>query len=117
MRPPAPAALNVGDEHVRALLRDVLVDFGISIALEGEPPGVVLAHLPRGSRPGDVLEAAQRVFGEAPVLLVLPFADDGLAADACRLGFAGCYALGRPLEELAAALRLVSDSSSAGVCR
>jgi len=109
--------LHVGDEHVRALLRDVVVDLGISIAAEGESPGVVLAHLARETRPDDVLAEARREFGDAPVLLVLPFADDALAAEARRLGFAGCYALGRPLEELAAALRLVSSSTSEGVCR
>ncbi len=116
MRPPS-AVLHVGDEHVRALLRDVLIDLGIPVTDEGDSPGVVLAHLSRETRPDDVLADARRAFGDAPVLLVLPFADDGLAADALRLGFAGCYALGRPLDELAAAIRLVSDSSSEGVCR
>ncbi len=111
------AALRVGDEHVRALLRDVLADLGISVCADGESPGAVVVHLARGAQLAEIFADARGAFGRAPVLLVLPFADERLAADAHRGGFAGCYALGRPLEELAAAIRLVTDSSNEGVRR
>jgi hypothetical protein len=83
------------------LLRDVLGDLGIELRLPGEAcarPDVVLALVQRGDSVLRVLETAG--LSRAPVVLLLPFADERLVRLASNLGARGCYALGTPLEEL-----------------
>lgn len=99
--PSAQAVLHAADASLEALLRDVLRDIGIELRGSGEPcarPDVVLALVQRGDSVPRVLETAGAP--RAPVVLVLPFADERLARLGVELGARGCYALGTPLEEL-----------------
>jgi hypothetical protein len=99
--PSVQAVLHAADASLEALLRDVLGDLGIELRGPGEPcarPDVVLALVQRGDSMPRVLETAGAP--RAPVVLVLPFADERLARLGVELGARGCYALGTPLEEL-----------------
>lgn len=95
------AVLHAADASLEALLRDVLRDIGIELRCPGESrarPDVVLALVQRGDSVPQVLQTASAP--GAPVVLVLPFADERLTRLASNLGARGCYALGTPLESL-----------------
>jgi DNA-binding NarL/FixJ family response regulator len=97
----ARALLHAADASLEALLRDVLGDLGIELRGAGAPgarPDVVLALVQRGDDVLHVLESARA--SDAPVVLLLPFADERLLRRAVQLGASGCYALGTPLEAL-----------------
>ena len=111
--PSAQAVVHAADASLEALLRDVLGDLGIQLHGAGEScarPDVVLALVQRGDSVPRVLETAGAP--RAPVVLVLPFADEGLAQLGVEHGARGCYALGTPLEELR---RLLKAALSGGV--
>ncbi len=118
---PAQAVLHAADASLEALLRDVLEDIGIELRGPGEPgarPDVVLALMQRGDSMPRVLETVGAT--AAPVVLVLPFADERLARQAVHLGARGCYALGTPLEGLRRLLlellpRVAAGPGGAGV--
>ncbi|XXF78322.1 DNA-binding response regulator [Myxococcaceae bacterium GXIMD 01537] len=98
---PRHAVLHAADASLEALLRDVLSDLGIEVRGAGDAgarPDVVLALVQRGDSVPRVLETAGAP--RAPVVLVLPFADERLVRHAVNQGARGCYALGTPLDEL-----------------
>ncbi len=89
------------DVPLTALLTDVLRDEGVRLAAPGAAaPDVVLALVGRTEALAPVLRRAA-----APVIVLLPFAEERLARRALELGARGCFALGRPLEELRALVR------------
>ena len=90
------------DPAVLRLLQDVLAEIGFETGDgRGEPPALVLAHVPPGATPRSIYRMA-RARTKAPIILVLPlFADEQLVEDAVRVGAGGCYALGTPLAFLA----------------
>ena len=89
------------DAPLTALLADVLRDEGIRLAAPGAAAAdVVLALVGRTEALAPVLRRAA-----APVIVLLPFAEERLAHRALELGARGCFALGRPLEELRALVR------------
>jgi len=100
------------EEPVRTLLADLLRDRGLRID-EGEELGrskVLLAQVGRGRGVLQALRDAQAVSSGTPVVLVLPAHDARLSAEALRLGAAACYALGRPVAELFAAVEAAAES-------
>jgi hypothetical protein len=100
--PLSPCAHVVGAEGpLAALLQDVLRDEGVQVAAPAAEADVVLAVV---ARP-DALAPALRRHGGAPVIVLLPFAQEGLQRQALGLGARGCFALGEPLERLRALVR------------
>ncbi|MBJ6762541.1 DNA-binding response regulator [Myxococcaceae bacterium JPH2] len=118
----ARALLLGADDSLAALMSDVLADLGIALAPREEPSGggwdVVLAHVERGAAILPVLQRARAQAAQAPVLVLVPFSDERLVQLALRLGARGCFALGRPLQELRDMLRaelpVLSPSPSGG---
>ena len=94
------AALLGADAPLSALLADVLRDEGIGLAAPGMAADVVLALVGRTEALAPVLRRAA-----APVIVLLPFAEERLQRRALELGAHGCFALGRPLAELSAQVR------------
>lgn len=89
-------------ELLRSLLSDVLDDLGIELVLPGQaqaPADLTLALIQPGEDVGRVVESA-RAAGGAPLLLILPFADEALRQRALISGVKGVYTLGEPLEHL-----------------
>ncbi len=115
--PLAQAVLHAADASLQALLCDVLVDIGIELRGPGEAgarPDVVLALVQRGDNVLHVLQTAAA--SDAPVVLLLPFADERLFRLAIQLGARGCYALGTPLVALRTLLReLLPRAGARGV--
>ena len=89
------------DAPLTALLADVLSDEGVSLAPAGAQADVVLALVGRAEA---LAPALQRARG-APLILLLPFADERVQRRALELGARGCFALGEPLAGLRALVR------------
>jgi hypothetical protein len=101
LSPVLPRAALLGtDAPLTALLADVLRDEGVRLAAPGAGADVVLALVGRAEALGPVLRR-----GAAPVIVLLPFAEERLQRRALELGAHGCFALGRPLAELSALVR------------
>ncbi|RKG69066.1 DNA-binding response regulator [Corallococcus sp. CA054B] len=102
------ALLLGADESLASLLADVLGDLGIALFLDAGDaarPDLVLAHVERGEAILPVLTHARDCAAAAPVVVLLPFADERLVSRALCQGARACFALGRPLDELRALLR------------
>ncbi|GMU01749.1 hypothetical protein KH5H1_58690 [Corallococcus caeni] len=102
------ALLLGADESLASLLADVLGDLGIALFLDAGDaarPDLVLAHVERGEAILPVLTRARACAAAAPVVVLLPFADERLVSRALCQGARACFALGRPLDELRALLR------------
>ena len=89
------ALLLGADESLASLLADVLGDLGIALFLDAGD----------AARPDLVLTHARDCAATAPVVVLLPFADERLVSRALCQGARACFALGRPLDELRALLR------------
>jgi DNA-binding NarL/FixJ family response regulator len=86
------------------LLRDVLAEVGIDLVPSMPQAELVLVHV-EGLGGLRQLGAAAARHPQAALYAVLSFADDTLAQRALQQGARGCFALGRPLEELRRLLR------------
>ncbi|MBF5046545.1 MULTISPECIES: response regulator transcription factor [Myxococcaceae] len=112
-KPQPPCARVQGaDAHLTALLADVLRDEGVQVAAgaAGAAPDLTLALV---SRP-EALPRALAHTPQAPVIVLLPFAEERLQRRALELGARGCFALGQPLEALRALVRGVLHGDFAG---
>ena len=100
----ARAFLLGGDTSLSSLLADVLGELGIALDLDGGGlpvrPDLVLVHVERGAGIQRLLGRAREVMGSGPIIVLVPFADERLVQLAIRMGARGCFALGRPLDEL-----------------
>ncbi|WP_426757452.1 DNA-binding response regulator [Myxococcus sp. Y35] len=99
----ARALLLGGDASLGSLLMDVLAELGIALELSAPEDGrtdLVLVHVERGESLQRQLQRARELSAQAPVIVLVPFADERLVGLALRLGARDCFALGRPLEEL-----------------
>lgn len=97
------ALLLGADDSLAALLSDVLAEVGIVLQV-GEArvvrPDLVLVQMGRGESLLSVLQSARDGTYPAPVVVLLPFADEPMRQRALRLGARGCFALGEPIDEL-----------------
>jgi hypothetical protein len=103
------ACVHGGDGPLRALLADVLGECGVTVSPGAQPHTAQLLVVPVTTDLGLrrlLLLAATRP--ARPVLAVLPFEDEALAAQALSLGASGCYALGTPLERLRSVVRTLT---------
>lgn len=91
------------DDALSAVLGEVLEELGIKLSGHGDgesPPDLVLVLVQRGDSVLRLLQVARDGTGRAPVLVLLPFADEKLEGQATGQGAFGCYALGTPLDRL-----------------
>ncbi len=97
------ALLLGADDSLAALLTDVLAELGITLHV-GEARSsrmdLVLVQIARGESLLSALQSARDGTYPAPVVILLPFADERMMQRALRLGARGCFALGQPLEGL-----------------
>ena len=111
------ARVQGADAHLTALLADVLRDEGVQVAPAGAAAGSAGAApdltLALVSRP-EALPRALAHTPQAPVIVLLPFAEERLQRRALELGARGCFALGQPLEALRALVRGVLHGDFAG---
>lgn len=99
----ANAWLLGADESLASLLADVLGEAGIALHTEGAGaprPEVVLVLVERGESVLTALQRARDGTYPAPVIILVPFADERQMQLALRLGARGCFALGHPMDEL-----------------
>jgi hypothetical protein len=89
------------EASLTALLADVLQDEGVALVPAGAPADVVLALVGRAEALAPALQRAQG----APLIFLLPFADERVQRRALELGAHGCFALGEPLAGLRALVR------------
>ncbi len=101
--PKASALLLGADDTLQSLLSDVLEEVGIHVSTRAGPglrPELVLVLVQRSESMLSALQRARDGTYPAPVFVLVPFADERQIQLALRLGARGCFALGRPLEEL-----------------
>lgn len=94
--------VGIVDPCLRALLADVLLDHDVAVG-DDDSADLVVVLVPVGDARRAIAEA-RRAAGDAPIIALLPFEDDGLGASARRCGADACYTLTAPLRELEAAL-------------
>jgi len=102
------ALLLGGDASLGSLLMDVLGELGIALEQCAAAAGhvdLVLVHVERGESLQRQLQRARESSADAPVIALVPFADERLVGLALRLGARDCFALGHPLDELRRVLR------------
>jgi DNA-binding NarL/FixJ family response regulator len=108
------ALLLGADDSLAALLTDVLLEIGVTLHVgeaRSDSPDLVLVQVERGESLLSALQSARDGTYPAPVLLLLPFADEQVMQRALRLGARGCFALGQPLEVLRQMVRAVLPAS------
>jgi len=91
------------DDSLFALLHEVLGELGIALHADAEDaprPELVLALAHRSESLASTLQQVREATWPAPVVVLVPFADERMMKLALKLGARGCFALGQPLGEL-----------------
>src|SRR5437879_1549480 len=96
--------VGTSDLQVSALLRDVLRDIHLDVALldgdaAAEEPDVVLAMVDRGDGVRAITDARAR-FPKAPVVAILTLGTHRLGTRAVAAGASACYVLDMPIDRL-----------------
>lgn len=89
------------EQALQLLLADILHELDVQVGMdEALGPADVVIVLVSGMELGQALSRARERAGGAPILAILPFADDRLERRVLAGGARACYALGTPLDRL-----------------